>query len=130
MDGDTELGFAEFVLFVVVIKKIETKCNLDPEFAIKAFPPDQVKRKQKRPPNMTKSEAWNLAMKQLDEEAVAEAWDVLINFIESRDGGEGGGDEKENTRNRIHKIFKMIDTDQNSIIDIDEISAVLLVAGT
>jgi hypothetical protein len=38
VDGDTELGFAEFVMFVVVIKQIEEKAERDPMFAAAAFP--------------------------------------------------------------------------------------------
>jgi Ca2+-binding EF-hand superfamily protein len=38
LDGDTELGFAEFVMFVVVIKQIEEKAERDPMFAAAAFP--------------------------------------------------------------------------------------------
>lgn len=38
VDGDTELGFAEFVMFVVVIKQIEEKADRDPMFAAAAFP--------------------------------------------------------------------------------------------
>ena len=45
MDGDTELGFAEFVMFVVVIKQIEEKAASDPMFAAAAFPRSAGARK-------------------------------------------------------------------------------------
>jgi len=36
-DGSTELGFAEFFLFVVVIKQIEAKCVNEPDYARRTF---------------------------------------------------------------------------------------------
>ena len=38
MDGDSSLGFAEFVVFIVVVKNIEKKALDDAEFAERAFP--------------------------------------------------------------------------------------------
>lgn len=37
MDGSTELGFSEFVVFVVVLKQIERKCRADRKFAKQLF---------------------------------------------------------------------------------------------
>jgi hypothetical protein len=37
MDGSTELGFSEFVMFVVVLKQIERKCRNDRHFAKQLF---------------------------------------------------------------------------------------------
>ena len=43
MDGDTELGFAEFVMFIVVVKQIEERCRNDEEFSKTNFPSFKVK---------------------------------------------------------------------------------------
>jgi hypothetical protein len=42
VDGDSELGFKEFLMFLVTIKKLDVKCKEDPEYKNKAFPPDLV----------------------------------------------------------------------------------------
>mmetsp|Transcript_56550 Transcript_56550/g.128212 ORF Transcript_56550/g.128212 Transcript_56550/m.128212 type:complete len:190 (+) Transcript_56550:1-570(+) len=36
-DGSSELGFAEFVLFIAVIKKMEGQCKADPSYAKELF---------------------------------------------------------------------------------------------
>lgn len=38
MDGDTELMFNEFVMFIAVVKQIELRAKNDKEFALVAFP--------------------------------------------------------------------------------------------
>ena len=43
MAGDTELGFAEFVMFIVVVKQIEERCRNDEEFSKTNFPSFKVK---------------------------------------------------------------------------------------
>eukprot|EP00615_Pteridomonas_danica_P011765 CAMPEP_0114346930 /NCGR_PEP_ID=MMETSP0101-20121206/13474_1 /TAXON_ID=38822 ORGANISM="Pteridomonas danica, Strain PT" /NCGR_SAMPLE_ID=MMETSP0101 /ASSEMBLY_ACC=CAM_ASM_000211 /LENGTH=1430 /DNA_ID=CAMNT_0001483895 /DNA_START=53 /DNA_END=4345 /DNA_ORIENTATION=+ len=109
MDGDTELGFAEFVLFIVVIKNIELKCREDPDFALQAFPPDQVKRTN----GLNKAETWKKAMEHMDEEAIDEAWKRILHYLNPN--------ESEGMRDRVRELFVNFDSDRNEMVDLEEL---------
>ena len=113
MDGDTELGFAEFVLFVTVIKKMEARCLETPGFKDEAFPPDKVRRLDRA--GMSRRESWRETVKHLDEEAVDDAWVNILHYIEVSDTGA-------TVEGRVQAMFSDFDTDGTGLLDVEELS--------
>jgi len=140
MDGDTELGFAEFLLFVMVIKKIELMCIQDLNFASRTFPPGEVKRTANT--GLSREDAWKASVAKMDKEALAEAWVKVIHFLDSQPkvlgsfenpktlrAGQASFDELGVGGTKIRALFENFDSDKDGKLDTEEVAIGLVSLG-
>ena len=123
MDRDTELGFGEFLLFVMVIKNIETHCIGDGSYAKNAFPEDEVTRTRATkffpmPEEKRRNSglSWKEAKVVLEKNALNEAWDRLIHYFDSV------GLSGEDPQTRLRRMFQNIDSDKDGKLDNEEVA--------
>ena len=109
---DTKLGFPEFVLFVIVLKKMEIKYkeNRDLFPAVELIKGARDKEKIK---DRQESKIWEDSMAQLDAEAVTEAWEPILHYLDSSREGK-------NIEERAAALFDKIDSDHEQSIDLEE----------
>ncbi len=89
MDGDTELGFAEFVMFLCVVKQIHIMCADDPGFARRTFFPEASGLKEGEDKSQASVELGSKQKQQLNSTVVKVCGEIASTFM-SQQTGEGG----------------------------------------
>jgi len=132
MDANSELDFPEFIMAVMVVKQIEKRCKDDDDFRRSSFPDSVFNQADMDASSVSnrKLATWTLAVKQMDEVTLEDAWIMIFKFLGEGDGeaGEEHGCNPEQTR-KMKQMFEAYDVDGNLSLDSKEITNGLISFG-